>query len=73
MTAVNKALLEWNEYQMAQEDGTVKESQGKEEAEEDMCWKKPQASWIKVNTDAALNRKINKAGGALWLRIGKES
>ena len=35
MIAVNKAVPKWNEYQMAQEDGTVKEDQGTGELEVD--------------------------------------
>ena len=53
---------------MAQEIGTVKEGQGAGKVEVNRGWEKPQDNWIKINTDAALNRKTCKAGWGIVAR-----
>nr|XP_027120691.1 uncharacterized protein LOC113737705 [Coffea arabica] len=68
MAVVNKAVMEWNEYQLAQEEGTVEVGQKLGEAEVKRGWERPQGNWIKINTDAALHKKTCKAGWGIVAR-----
>nr|XP_027091826.1 uncharacterized protein LOC113712542 [Coffea arabica] len=65
---VDKAVLEWNEHQLAQEAGTVEEGNSAGKMGANRCWVKPQDNWIKINTDAALNMKRGKAGWGIVAR-----
>ncbi|XP_027090288.1 uncharacterized protein [Coffea arabica] len=68
MAVVQKAILEWREYQEAQEaEGELVrfKSGGKEELS---GWKEPSEAWIKINSDAAVNQKEDRAGWGLIAR-----
>ena len=67
---VDKAVLEWNEYHLAQEAGIVKEGHSAGLKGVSKSWEKPQGNWIKVNTDAALNGTYGKAG---WGIVARDS
>ncbi|XP_071914133.1 uncharacterized protein [Coffea arabica] len=70
IVVINKALMEWNEYQLAQGEGSKHDKLAAGEQERGRRWDKPQADWIKINTDAALDQKLNKAGWGIVARNG---
>ena len=61
-------MLEWNEYQLAQDAGIVEEGNSAGKVGATRGWEKPQDNWIKINTDAALNMKRGKAGWGIVAR-----
>ncbi|XP_027099177.1 uncharacterized protein [Coffea arabica] len=67
-TVVDKVVLEWNEYQLAQDAGIVEEGNSAGKVGATRGWEKPQDNWIKINTDAALNMKRGKAGWGIVAR-----
>ena len=68
LVAVNKAVVEWQEYQEAQEtEGEVRDCGTK--ANKDVHgWERPQEGWIKLNSDAALQSKGDRAGWGMVAR-----
>ncbi|XP_027086455.2 uncharacterized protein [Coffea arabica] len=68
IVVVNKALMEWNEFQLAQGGGTKHDFLTVGEQVKDRRWVAPQAGWIKINTDAALDQKHNRGGWGVVAR-----
>ncbi|XP_027152667.1 uncharacterized protein LOC113752811 [Coffea eugenioides] len=60
--AVEKALREWREYQEAQdwENGTEGDHARKDKGS--TGWRKPRVGWVKMNSDATLHLKADRAG-----------
>ena len=54
---VHKALTEWLEYQEVQYEGKEEGRESRLEAGKKGSWAAPNKGWIKLNTDAALDRK----------------
>mgnify|MGYP004702503179 CR=1 FL=1 len=57
---VNKALREWNEFQLAQEGGAKHVNLAMGEQVKGRRWEVPQAGWIKLNTDATVDTRKGK-------------
>lgn len=67
MRAINKALMEWNEYQSTL-DETEKQPEEEEMKEYDKRWAPPTGQRIKINTDAALQDHCGQAGWGIVAR-----
>lgn len=67
---VNKAVDEWLEFQQVQKEGQEKQQKVREAGGQETRWVPPREGWIKVNSDAALNQKMNKAG---WGIVARDS
>ena len=55
MKAVNKAVMEWREYQEAQEAEMEVGGCSKSKTERMNGWRRPKEDWIKTNSDVALD------------------
>nr|XP_027077070.1 uncharacterized protein LOC113700836 [Coffea arabica] len=64
----NKAVMEWREYQDAQEAEMEIGGYSKSKEEVWKGWKRPKEDWVKINFDAALHQKSNKAGWGMVAR-----
>ncbi|XP_071923288.1 uncharacterized protein [Coffea arabica] len=65
---VNKAVTEWLEYQECVGEGSEEEEEPQQLKKEKGRWTAPDKGWIKLNTDAALNRQNRKAGWGIVAR-----
>ena len=68
MTVVNKATREWREFQEVQDvDGGTgnHRTSGKEGLG---GWKEPEGGWVKINSDAAVQQKTERAGWGMIAR-----
>ncbi|XP_071928203.1 uncharacterized protein [Coffea arabica] len=68
MVAANKAVMEWREYQEAQEAEMEIGGYSKSVEEASNGWKRPKKSWVRINSDAALYQKMDKVGWGMVAR-----
>ena len=62
MVATNKVVMQWREYQEAQEAEMEIGGYSKIVEEASNGWKRPKKSWVRMNSDAALHQKMDQAG-----------
>ncbi|CDP14369.1 unnamed protein product [Coffea canephora] len=68
MTVVNKATREWREFQEAQDVDGGNGSHTTNGKEGLGGWREPEVGWVKINSDAAVQQKAERAGWGMIAR-----